>query len=368
MRIERTMLTLMGVLFVFALIGFAMVMLGKTRNVVDPNSLSSDPGGALALYELLETSGVPVERFFRPPSSSRDDIGLVIIFDIRTYLPMMYEEDVSTAERIEEDFTMAGAVVTLNLDDELPSADDIETVAVSSAFPALSNVRTIGGTGFSVYEQNPITLVESDDGRVYVSADHFDGATRVIVTDGFLFLNRFIGEEDNAELAVALITSLLPEGKIVAFPDYAYGITAADNVFVRLGPSFTSAVLQLLFLFALLVYTLGKRFGYPDAEIPRKPGTGDFVAALGEAFRRGRCTDIVLDTALIRAVRVASRRLSLPSGLTLPERMVRIPGPLGELLLRIYGLKDTKPGLKETSALLKELDRLLEELDRQGRA
>ncbi len=65
---------------ILALCAVIFYAFGNVSEDVYPSTTSGDPGGALAFYELLERSGVKVERLFRPTSKRRKDIGLVVLF------------------------------------------------------------------------------------------------------------------------------------------------------------------------------------------------------------------------------------------------------------------------------------------------
>ncbi|MCL6624332.1 MAG: DUF4350 domain-containing protein [Fimbriimonadales bacterium] len=67
-------------LSVLALCAVILYVLGNVPEDVYPSTTSGDPGGALAFYEVLNRSGVKVERLFRPPSKRRTDIGVVVLF------------------------------------------------------------------------------------------------------------------------------------------------------------------------------------------------------------------------------------------------------------------------------------------------
>ena len=363
---HRGLFALIIALLVLALVAFALVTLGRTSNEINRSSLSSEPGGALALYELLDEAGVPVERIYREPWIERYDMGVVVVF-----VKLLSWEDFSfddyETHNYEEAFQKADVLIRVYVGSELPARNTASTRSVETHYAAFGRVAEITTEWHNIYEgvspTGELELLRTSSGTVVATADVFPGRIEINVYGGESFLNRFLGDDDNAEFAYSLIASLLPPGKRVIFPEYVYGISGVDNVFVRLGPSFTSSLIQLLFMFALLVYTLGKRFGYPDVEEPSKPGTANFVAAMAETYKRGKCTDIVMSVALNYAVRRAARKLNIPSELSLEQKIRRVPEELGNQMRKIYTIRNEKLSRSESNRLLKELNRQMKLLN-----
>ncbi len=357
MKSQRILFAGVGVVTVLALVSFALVSLGSTDNSVHPTSLSADPGGSLALYRLLESEGVPIERLFSPLRKDRPDIGMVLVFQ-RGY------RDAAAwgPEFIDDGFGESVVIVRARTNHVLPSRRDYHAVEVTSSVRAFSQIGRVGsGENLTLIDGQPV-IVDSND-LPLVAVSTVGSRTYVEVGNGAMFLNRFLGHDDNAKLLVSIVKSLLPEGKKLALPEYVYGVTSPDNLFTRLGPAYSATLIQLLLMLVLAIYTLGRRFGYPDAEVPTKPGTGDFVRALGEAFRRAKGTDIVLETELRRALRRVSQRLNLPADLTVDEKLARVPGDLGATMRSIYSLRGQKPSDDLARRTLGSLERLLSDFE-----
>lgn len=342
---------------------FAIVALGRPDTQLFPTSLSSAPGGALALHELLIQSGVEVERHFSPPRRSRTDIGAVLIFDRSS--SAFGDVELSPSDILEDvrrDFPNASSFIVASTTGELRSADLTPIVKVTTDLDGLKQIESLACTPRYREQIGAAILLWTNDQNPMVSFLTHDEKMYLFVHDGSMFVNRFLAKGDNASLAVTLAKAFTPEGKKLALPEYLYGVQRSENLFTKLGPAFSATLVQLLLMFVLAVYSLGKRFGYPEVEIPRKPGAARYFGALGAAFRKGRSTDIVLEVALQRALRIASRKFALSAELTPEQRLQRIPGPLGDAMRAIFVLAPTKPRPDQAADLLRQLEICLKEI------
>ncbi|MCW5947730.1 MAG: hypothetical protein KIT74_11950 [Fimbriimonadales bacterium] len=357
MKSQKLFFALAGVATVFAIVSFVLVSFGTTNNNIFPTSLNSDPGGTLALYRLLQREGFSVEREFTRPRERKKDVGAVLYFERPLSIFASDPSEQFDASSYSDDVVIIRALTSY----ALPKRTEYSAVSVSSPFESFAWVKKVGQPDtFSKSGTQPILEAE---GYYVISSLIEDGRVQVYVHNGTMLLNRFLARDDNAEMIVATIRSMVPEGKKIIFPEYAYGVGAPDNLFTRLGPTYSSTLIQLLVMLLFAIYTLGKRFGYPDHETPTKPGTGDFVKALADAFRRGRCTDIVLDTELRRALRIVSRKLNLPAELTEDEKLARVPGQLGTIMRALASTKSAKPSDKDMRAHLELLNVSLAEFE-----
>jgi hypothetical protein len=359
-RSQKVLFAAIGAVTVMALVSFALVSLGATNNEVFPTSLNSDPGGTMALYQVLEREGVPVERLFTKPRKDDSQIGAVLYFSNQPNWSYFEIESIFS----EADYPEGVVIIYAETGSPLVKRADYVTQEVRGLVPAMEGI-TRTGTLTVPADRDRSSILETADGRAIVVVEKFGVRTIVEIRNGYAYLNRFLGRDDNAALIVSVIKSVLPEGKKLVLPEYAYGVGATDNLFTRLGPSYSAALIQLALMFILAIYTLGKRFGYPDYDAPIKPGSRHFVQALGDAFRRGKSTDIVIETEVRRAMRIAGRKLSLPAGMTDEEKLVRIPGELGSVMRILRDWQGKKVGERETREMLQRLDQLLSEIGRQ---
>lgn len=347
---------LMVGLGVLGLIAFGLASLSRTSNDLVLSSLSPEPGGSLALYQLLKAEGIPVERAMSEPEDA-SKFGLSISFD--------WDYNVSVAISGKGSIPKSIPVqIRMSIQSDLKPKRMLQSTPMESDFAALPSKLTLE-TPETVHFQND-RRAEPLFYRVGTSAPVITGRPSdesyfVMIPTGQAFLNRYISSGDNAQLIVSLVKAFLPEGKKVLIPEYLYTSAQEDTLFSRLGPAFTSFVIQLLVIFVFVIYSLGKRFGYPPIDVPRKPGSADFVAALGEAFRRGKSSDIVLQTEFKGAMRLIVRRLNLPADVSDSDVFRRLPMQLGLRLMDVRDNQAKKLSQKDMSQLLDEMHVQLKE-------
>ncbi|GEM_PF-3491302 len=339
----------------FGLAMFMIAALGKPDYRVFPSSLNSQPGGTLGAAAVLERAGVKLERVYVQPlrEETRGKIVLVYLVNSAYYS----EEDDAFSDSVAEEFPLAKAVVVASLTDKLPPRDIPELPAISE-FPAFKRVKRISAWPAETLrgQRARIPLQMTEQRTVLAEFVPNAKVPTVYISSGSSLLNRFIGKADNAEMLLAIIKALAPNGETVVLPEYFYGVTAPDNLFTRLGPSYSASAIQAALMFALLIYALGKRFGYPEADAVTHPGAPRYFRAIGELFRRGRSTDVVLDAALNRALRIAGKKYALGADLNKEEKLRRIPGKVGDLMRSISGLASSKVSPKDALRLVAQLE------------
>jgi hypothetical protein len=340
---------------------FTIAALGKPDYRVFPSSLNSQPGGTLGAAAVLERAGVKLERLYVRPlrQETRGKVVLVFLVNSAYY----FEEEEAFSNSVAEDFPLAKAIVVASLTEKLPPRDIPELPAMSE-FPAFKRVKRISAWPAATLqgEQRMIPLQTTEQRGVLAEYRSDAKIPTVYITSGSSLLNRFIGKADNAEMLLAIIKSLAPNGETVVLPEYFYGVTAPDNLFTRLGPSYSASAIQAALMFALLIYALGKRFGYPEVDAVAHPGAPRYFRAIGELFRRGRSTDVVLEAALNRALRIAGKKHALGADLSKEEKLRRIPGKVGELMRTIWTLSSTKVSPKDALRLTAQLEEELKRL------
>jgi len=340
------LLLLLGAMAVLAVLALLLVVVGKPPREILPSSLSADPGGALGLYRLLEAEGIPVKRWYEEPLHEDPEVGAVLVFEEDDRFSLF-------AGRLEA-VGAGGLRIALRTPSSLPPAQEMETVEVNAQAEAFAGVKVVYKRSAALGQFRSGLLRQGNYAVVDFGLQQ-GSEPEVVVVDGTMFLNQNLDQADNARLAVALVRSVLPPGKAVAFPEYVYGITGSKTVFQEVGPAYSSFVVQFLLLFFLGVWTLHRRFGYPIAEPMRQPGMADHTRALGYVLRRAKAHDIVLRTAVERTVRREARRLGLPPDISPEDLAKRIEEPLASLLERAARLLEGKPAAAEAEAVARLL-------------
>ncbi len=348
----RGLFVLLGALGILGLLSMLLVLYGRPSREVLPSSLSSDPGGTLALYRLLQEEGIPVKRLFEKPKDP-GDIGVVVIFQ----KPFDFFTEPGSSEMPE-----APVTILVSVPNAVPPPSKMARSGIREKAEAFANVRSVlVPADLAAFDR--AALVRTTGGDALAKLEVSGDGVEILVPAGEMWLNQYLDKEDNAEHAVATIRLALEEGKTVAFPEYLYGITSESTLFSELGPAYSSLVIQFLLLFGLWVYSNFRRFGYPVEEPVPQPGSQAHILAFAYALERAHAYDVLLDAAVERARKLATRRYRLPRNLPVEELARRLPGRLGELLEEVAQLPD-RP---KRSAVLDLVRRLDEEIERHER-
>lgn len=187
-------------------------------------------------------------------------------------------------------------------------------------------------------------LQAKGEGRRLYVAD-FSGAT-----------NRFIDRSQNASVYLALIKSFAPHGSRLVFVEASWGNASEPGFFESIGPWAEAAWGQLLVLGLVIVYTLGKPFGIPDAKRPRQRGQRELVDAYATTLRRAAATDIALAAVLSDADRRLRRSLKIDTVLGPDQLEKALPPALIDLLERTRAAIAAKAPVDIALALAERLD------------
>lgn len=365
MRSSRGWIVWMVGLAVLSGLMFALSEINKPKFEIFPTSLSTDPGGALGLYKLVEASGGKVRRLFSEPADKDTELDTVVLFvsDNRQVVPD-YEDfgrPLNAGREYERALKNAKQFVLIEIPKELPKGDSFISVPTESQIPAFKAIKKLCPPPVTDETEDRAVILRTSNSSPVVTYYTEGGKDYYTIAGGQMLLNRFIRKEDNAKLAASLILSITPSGGTIAFPEYLYGVRKSENIFTRMGPTYSATLIQLLFMFVLLVYALGKRFGYPETDVPPKPGTARFFQAMGDAYRRRRCTDIALDSTIDRAMRAACRKYAIRADIPRVERLARVPGPLGVVMREAALIAPTRPHAADATLLIARIE---EELKR----
>jgi hypothetical protein len=340
----RGLLALLAALGVLGLLSMLLVLFGKPSREVLPSSLSSDPGGTLALYRLLQEEGIPVKRLYEKPRGQATDIGVVIYF---------------RRPASENDLPEAPVTIVADVPSSVTPPSKMERYGVRERMDAYANVRSVlVPSDLAEFDRN--ALIRTAGGHALAQVAVAEEGVEIRVPAGEMWLNQYLDQEDNAEHALATIRLALEPGKTVVFPEYLYGIGGERWLFRELGPAYASLVVQFLLLFGLWLYSNLRRFGYPIEEPIRQPGSEEHILAFAYALERAKAYDVLLDSLLERARRLAARRYRLPRDLPIEELAARLPEPLRRLLTEVT-LLPPKPKHSVALDLIRRLD---EELTR----
>lgn len=163
-------------------------------------------------------------------------------------------------------------------------------------------------------------LVRAKGGVVFAALTSESGDPPVIeVASGFGLINAEISNYNNAEFYMRLVRALAPKGSTVVFDESSLA-GQPTGLLAALHPGLAAAWQQLLLLFVVLIYSLGRRFGTPVRDRVRVQSTNQLLLAFGHLLRRGKAFGIT-QSILYRHLDANIRaKLNLPPGASDEQR------------------------------------------------
>ena len=337
-----------------------LLTVGRRETYAQPSVTSYNPSGLHALQEVLHAQGIPthVSRLQQPKLMQNDLV-------IAAYVE---DDGMQARSTIEESLTAfvkaGGRVLVLPFDRDFRARSFTAIKAPVSIVNGITNetlkVNTAPLTYGSLFEfeENASTSTASfleiasgvetfspweknsaGSGEPFITTSLLGQGILARATDGLFATNRFIDRFDNAEVAVRTIQGLLPKGGRVVFAEAAQGGGIAPSLTTTLGEWAVGAWVQILFLFLVVVLTLGIRFGLPEMAWRKQTGQREMVDAISFVYQRAKASSVALDVAYQEADRRIRRGLKLPAHLSNSERDAKIPESLSKLLSTVDHLR-----------------------------
>lgn len=133
---------------------------------------------------------------------------------------------------------------------------------------------------------------------------------------GWIALNEYVKQGDNAKFLGYLVTPLVPPGGHIVF----YTPPTDGSFLARLHPAAPSIWKQAILLGVIIIFTLGLRFGTPVVERIPQRGVGNLLLAFGNVMARGK-RDHLAAALFERQINEQIRQaLNLPADATLEQR------------------------------------------------
>ncbi len=354
MRRGADIWVLAGLLLVFAAVTAYFGAIGFEREQsAQPTTYSAGPSGLKALYRLLESEGIPVQRFKEPPSQLPEDAGLLVISE-PLKRPFTEAEKASLRAWI----TGGGTLLLLTEDSEImrplrgapleevsvetkpPRPAEIAPGAEERTSPYLRDVRRlqVEGEGRIVVRsvEEAQTLVADREGACLVRWSDGEGSV-IVAAAGLGLNNRGISRADNAILLVNIAAEHIGEGRRVYFDEYHQGFGLESgmerSLWMALGTPARALIWFGLILSLIYLYHVNRRFGSARSLLPpaSRPST-EYIASMAGLFRRAEAADIALEQVYraflrdltrwtdappesdyLRVAELAGRRFHLPS-------------------------------------------------------
>jgi hypothetical protein len=322
-----------------------LISIGKSEEAADPRVDSYGASGLSAFADLLRSSGYKVATDSSAlPEFDRGDIVVALLNE---KIPGSFSDDkTSIGGRIAEFTRRGGRAILLPLDPAFSEVSSTvrsvqaEHVPTGMAYPL--NIRSGGspkaarnllGPGL------PATTVwrtrDDDQSEIAALVKLGDGLV-MTAGDGYMALNRFIDRGYNADVLMNMVQTVAPKGSRIVFAEASF-TQESPGLIEILGPGAAGAWYQILFfLFPVIIFTLGKRFGLPEESRTVQAGQRDLVDAIADTYRRARSTRVACRAAYDRADVEVRKVLRLSSDAPASERDLRIPPALSLEFKRVF--------------------------------
>lgn len=303
---------LVGVL----LVSGAGLWIGKRSSETFPSANSVDPSGLQAFQDALKTTGAPivVDRRGKPQIQPTDLVIVSAIGGADFSLVASAEPKPSPASNfnVREHVRNGGTAVLLSYppnfkDRTALSKSEPEVVTLASG---VKKRITPGGEDFSKEFDDavPSPYLEIAKGESWLAVGRVFGKGKVLaINDATLITNRFIAAHDNAEVVLGLVQNLVQPDRRIVFIERDFNRRDPSLLDV-LGPETTTAFYQCLFVLFVIAWSLGKRFGEPDAERVAQRGNRDLLLAIRDTYARAQRHDAAIQTSIDRAEAVIRKR------------------------------------------------------------
>ena len=370
-------IALVGILIVST----ALVALGSRESRAFPSADSYLPSGSSAFAELLRQSHykVVIDHNSTPKTEPGD---LVVAFDITAPAAESIisseadTEQVDTTRQAISTFVEGGGkVLSLPVQPdfaeqsrylydgskEVVSKSDTKARVSWDEAPSRASYLGLGDEGNA--GQLWYTATSADRQAVvktpFVSLISVGKGQEASFANGIIATNRFIDRQQNALVLMDTIAKLAP--RRIVFAEATFGNIHDPSLLETIGPWALAAWFQLVFLGAVIIYTLGKPFGLPDPERRQERGARDLMDAMADTLRRGRMSKLALKTVFEdtnRFLRKMYRDRRDPDRLDLPANTV---GDLQRSLNKLEAAAEIGAPEDIAANMIQDVERLVRE-------
>ena len=357
------------------LITGSLLVLGRNSRNALPTVTSYDPSGTLAFRELLNQHGFRTDvTLSTKPVLTKDD--LLVVFDVvksadEEVLAVLSNRKDRTPNAITEHLKRGGRVLVLPVAPDFAESSraaksmNDSLHAPDSAQPAIPVSSSRGADPYivaAIYANDaeleaPAVLWMTSTNEPFASLYRVSSGRLLIARDGLFATNRFLDQRQNARVALGLVRGLARKGARVIFDEAGIREPVEPGLLELIGPWAEAAWFQGLFLFAVVCYSLGKRFGLPEVDLRPQRGTRELLDAVADTFRRGKMTRAALSFAAEDAQARLRHFLHLPIDTEPRATLEHLPSPLQAALVNVRSAAEMKTSPKIARELAATLDR-----------
>jgi hypothetical protein len=354
-------------------IGYLAELWRPPSDVDSLSTYSTDPGGTAAYYRLLRDLGYDVSRSGRRfgRTTNRDAL-LIVLFPSAT--PQDLTEGPrpdASPELLRELVALAGdgrRMLLFGLEHLRPDALAVlglSLVVGRHDDPLQPVVRELGDlppidptsvARLRAEDAAWIPLLASGDNGYVVARPYASGRIVACVSSS-PFTNAHIAEAGHGEWALRLVEVAGGGTRRVAFDEYMHGYDEDSSLWSRIGPPGQLALAQLLLAFLVVVFSVGRRFGY--ALVPRgpRPPVGEYVNAMALLYERAQAPGLALRTVHKWALRTVGQTARVPPSRAKEELQSRMPGSLRRALDAVEAAAGRVEAPDLAAKLVRTLDR-----------
>lgn len=353
-----------------ALLVASSVLLKLTANPTEtrPDADGTGPNEARMFADLLRASKyqVRVDRSNRPVIEP-DEIPIAFVpNEDRRTREILAEPDAidETLSLIQDHLEKKGKAIILPYDKTFSKDSQESSAAIGNKtykiqtpytqFPSLTGlipVETAVMWNSSVPSRAPspasflIGNDESKKGEILVSS--FSNAVT----------NRFLAKSENHKLILHEVGLIAKPGSKLVFLESSWGNGEDIGLLATIGPWALAAWRQMLVLFIVMIWTLGKPFGLANVFRRSEDGSLERVDAVSNLLGKAQETRLALQSGYRDADYLVRRKLRISSEATVSDRNRMLPpaliSALTEVEKHVNGEKISSP---EAFKLLKNLD------------
>jgi hypothetical protein len=230
--------------------------------------------------------------------------------------------------------------------------------------------RSLSGSDSFDHEpsDSEVPLLSTKD-ESFVSALGTGSGTEITYGNGIGLTNRYLAQGDNAQFFLETLKAYAPNAKRVVFTEGTFGQVQPPGLLETMGPWAEGAWYQILFVFAVIVWTLNRRFGLPQQVRRRQTGGRELVDAFTDTMYRAKATSLSLEnTLLLTDLRLRSL-LKLRRDATEAERDAQLTPKLRTTLSEVRAaavMKKVRPN--DALRLVVSLERQLQGLNSERQA